>query len=74
MTKDEADYTLEDWVKYHTSECKCAGAYQCPGCTLKELDESWRQTLKIERESFLSLRRQHEALKRVAANLGGSDA
>ena len=47
--------SLEGWVEYHTGACTCTGDYQCPGCTIKELEASWRRTLATERASYKAL-------------------
>lgn len=54
-TKPESEWTLEDWIAHYTSYCICHATYKCSGCTMKELEASWRETLRIERESYLAL-------------------
>lgn len=72
--------TLEGWVAYWTPSptnqtCRCSGDLQCAACTVRELDESWRRTLAVERSSFHTLRNQYEALrKRVSDASNGSPA
>lgn len=66
--RTESEWELEDWVTYHTAKCGCSGHFQCCGCTIKELEESWRRTLQVERSVFASLRRAHDELKQRIAN------
>lgn len=66
--KDEKDFKLEDWVRYHTEACECSGHFKCCGCTIKELEASWRKTLEVERSSYKALNERFARCQEALSN------
>lgn len=66
--KPESEYTFDDWMRHHTEKCNCSGHYQCAGCTIKELDESWRKTLAAERSSYKALNERFARCQEALSN------
>lgn len=69
MTDPISRWTLEDWVIHYTTSCTCHGEHhKCCGCTMKELEESWRKTLAAERSSYRALNERFARCQEALSN------
>lgn len=69
MTDPISRWTLEDWVTYYSAHCTCHGEFhKCSGCTIRELEASWRKTLEAERATYRALNERFARCQKALAD------